>query len=368
MVFLSSLMNKSHNRDQLLDLAKGVAIVLVVIGHTLQANGRNFDNSNLFRFIYSFHMPFFVFLSGCAASFWMKKLENAQVTAQYFRSISLRIYRSSIQLMVPFLAWTLITYIIHKTNEPLNQYLLKVAKQPDYSLWFLPCIFWCIFFVCIFYTIIVVINSLLKRSYSFEWLTNLLSNPFIQLGLMLFLWTHLRIRLPNEFGLVFVNWFGGGLFFYFVLGVFFYQSIADIKSRIFRFLPYICLILLVPYWSRGGPHDLIRSAPEFIRNNKFVEYYPIVVATAGTLVFFDLAKIINSLQTYWIKRVFSWLGIASLGIYATHYFLLDVYPPIIAPLVISLVLFEFILLIPFARIILLGRLNNHEENRALNQQ
>lgn len=62
---------KPMGRDISLDIAKGVLILLVVIGHGFQyAFGSNYGQSGLFfinpiyRAIYMFHMPLFMFISG----------------------------------------------------------------------------------------------------------------------------------------------------------------------------------------------------------------------------------------------------------------------------------------------------------------
>ena len=47
------------SRDSFLDIAKGLAIILVVIGHVLQGSAENFDDLLGFKIIYSFHMPLF---------------------------------------------------------------------------------------------------------------------------------------------------------------------------------------------------------------------------------------------------------------------------------------------------------------------
>ena len=58
-------------RNTTLDLAKGILIILVVLGHAIQYSGNgNWEDSQLFfddivfRAIYSFHMPLFYFASG----------------------------------------------------------------------------------------------------------------------------------------------------------------------------------------------------------------------------------------------------------------------------------------------------------------
>ena len=61
-------MTTAKFRDQFLDIAKGLAIILVVVGHVLQGSTERFDDLFWFRVIYSFHMPMFVFLSGAVAA------------------------------------------------------------------------------------------------------------------------------------------------------------------------------------------------------------------------------------------------------------------------------------------------------------
>lgn len=56
-----------RQRIDWIDTAKGLCMILVIVGHTL-------PYGNLMRnFIFSFHMPAFFFLTGCCFSRKMKK-------------------------------------------------------------------------------------------------------------------------------------------------------------------------------------------------------------------------------------------------------------------------------------------------------
>lgn len=74
-------------RDLSLDVAKGIGIILVVIGHAwrgLEAAGM-IGNAQLFRvidtLIYNFHMPLFFLLSGMTFQVWALKRPYAEATA-----------------------------------------------------------------------------------------------------------------------------------------------------------------------------------------------------------------------------------------------------------------------------------------------
>lgn len=55
-----------------LDSLKAILILLVILGHAVQFNTEEYETNPLFQFIYSFHMPLFLFISGyltCRGSF-----------------------------------------------------------------------------------------------------------------------------------------------------------------------------------------------------------------------------------------------------------------------------------------------------------
>ena len=66
--------SEKSNRIAYIDYLKFFAIVCVVIGHIIQYNDNNFDNNHLFRYIYSFHMPLFMMISGYISIFSNKTI------------------------------------------------------------------------------------------------------------------------------------------------------------------------------------------------------------------------------------------------------------------------------------------------------
>ena len=99
-------MEKTKNRELLPDILRGFAIVLVVLGHCIQeGSGEQFKldtmyfNDKVYQFIYSFHMPLFMLISGYFA--W-DSMEKPQERKEQW---SLLVRRSA-ALIIPIFAWT----------------------------------------------------------------------------------------------------------------------------------------------------------------------------------------------------------------------------------------------------------------------
>lgn len=62
----AGIVEKMGKRDKTIDILKGTAIILMVLGHVIQTiyAPDNYDENLIFKFIYSFHMPLFIFISG----------------------------------------------------------------------------------------------------------------------------------------------------------------------------------------------------------------------------------------------------------------------------------------------------------------
>lgn len=73
-------MNESVKRNQYYGFVKGIAIMLVVIGHCIQFGSgtqylleQDFFDNICFKFIYGCHMPLLIFDSGIFFSYTRKK-------------------------------------------------------------------------------------------------------------------------------------------------------------------------------------------------------------------------------------------------------------------------------------------------------
>lgn len=117
-------------RLEFVDYAKGLAILLVVIGHLLQYNLVGTSAKELFDIIYSFHMPLFMFLSGYVASLSIGKYLSRKV--EYIQK---KVY----SLVVPFVFMGGLNMLLYKHIS--MEYILNLFRNPDNGLWFLIVLF-----------------------------------------------------------------------------------------------------------------------------------------------------------------------------------------------------------------------------------
>lgn len=106
---------KKYYKD--MDIARGIGIFLVVLGHSFPDN--KFNNNPfyeyIYKFIYSFHMPLFFIVSG----FFAYKIYNILNLSQYKKFIEDKFKR----LMVPYFAISLIAI-------PIKLYMNRYAARP----------------------------------------------------------------------------------------------------------------------------------------------------------------------------------------------------------------------------------------------
>ena len=105
-----------------LDNLKGFAILLVVMGHCLQGSGGS--NEILFNFIYAFHMPLFMAISGY---FGYKLGVNFLIATK----------KRFVRLLIPYFFMGGALLFIHKSSP------ITLITDPDSYLWFL----WDLFFI-----------------------------------------------------------------------------------------------------------------------------------------------------------------------------------------------------------------------------
>jgi fucose 4-O-acetylase-like acetyltransferase len=336
----------NNNRDAFLDIAKGLAIILVVVGHVIQGSSEKFDDLLWFRVIYSFHMPLFVFLSGAVAAIAFRSDSIQDGIGSALRRAKTKISKATLRLLLPFLAWCVINQLIYHHSDSVISALILAFRRPDTALWFLLAIFYCIVLASIFEIAFSVLNLLFQKV-GLKTVSKVLCDGRIQIILMILIWWLIREYTPRGAGVGLLRPY----FIYYLLGIGFYQYIY-LKLSTWKYLPaWIIFIGLIPFWSRTAVDNVdgLMLIPSGL-----IYFYAGLVALSGSLVILSVAKWISETEIKPIRNFLILCGQLSLGIYALHYFFLGYSPKVIAPLLISIVLAYGINRIPVLRTVLLG--------------
>lgn len=129
-----------QQRNKTLDIAKGICIILMVIGHSGCP-------AYLHDFIYLFHMPCFFFISG-----WL-------LSDKYLENLKKGLYRKIKGSYYPYVKWTLIFILLHNVFAWMHIYdsayslpmfiqrtalaiTLTGAEMLLGGYWFLAALFW----------------------------------------------------------------------------------------------------------------------------------------------------------------------------------------------------------------------------------
>ena len=143
---MQEAIKRSGNRVFLIDYLKGIAIFLVVWGHAIEYaphDGYDFFINPVYIFIYSFHMPLFMFISGYLFLYSMKDKDFWNISKNKF-----------LQLIVPLIIWSFIYYFFRfvlgfydikdlTLLEKAGLLFYRYITSFPYELWFLWAVFFC---------------------------------------------------------------------------------------------------------------------------------------------------------------------------------------------------------------------------------
>lgn len=125
---------EKRKRINELDFFKGVAIILVVVGHFISSNWLGaVDTHPVYTWIYSFHMPLFFFISGYLISY----------TSKDFPLEAIR--RKTFALLVPYVVWTFVLAPLYKDSQ--MSFNFNAFLNPNANYWFV----YLLWFYSIFY-------------------------------------------------------------------------------------------------------------------------------------------------------------------------------------------------------------------------
>lgn len=267
-----------------LDIAKGIAIISTIIGHS-------FDKNEIGIFIFSFHMPLFFILSG----YTLKKIQLRELKKSTIKDFK--------RLIVPIFIVLVIQIIlsVFLENGELFPLIKKSIKQVFWGtcnrgvgrLWFLVALFYSKFF---FRIVLIKIPNYREI--------------FLLFGTYIFSVAGLKLELPQNFDLIFVS-----MLFMDIGYIFKNQMIEDSKTvQKFGIVAFFIWTYLI--WNKHIYTDLAQRL------------YPplaIIAAICGSLCIIQLSKlfaynrVLTNLLGFFGKRSLSLLCIHQLDRYFSKY-------------------------------------------------
>lgn len=236
--------NTDKNRIEWVDFSKGVAMLLVVIAHTMQGGTYG---SMVRGMIYSFHMPLFFILSGFTMrpsenirSFGRKTLKSAKsllipAVLLYFAWICIEIYRNSGNL-ISFDFWKgkALTLLFASASSTIwgETFIAGIGM-----IWF----FFVLFFgKAIYDAMQLLVQNILQKEKNTEFLLIVLSFLFAVIGIVLGKYRWLPFSLDVAFGIQPFFVFG------YLLKRFNWEHKAGVRMALCIFTWGVCFFMTYP--------------------------------------------------------------------------------------------------------------------------
>lgn len=220
-------MIKENNRLPFIDIAKAFAIIFIVIGHSVAYSEHC---SLVFKFVYSFHVFLFFFLSGYTFSTNKKFIKFIKTK---FTRIMIPYYFWALAFLVPYvllgdsIGASLSTTIQFNFKNTILDILYASGNglQQNRPLWFLPALFTT---VCIYYLLVKLTSK--RKSHSIILLVIMLTISFV-------CDKFLTVLLPI------------GINHFLIIGPIFYIGYLfnkfNLKEYIFKHFYYIVIIAII---------------------------------------------------------------------------------------------------------------------------
>ncbi|OKY97752.1 acyltransferase family protein [Bacteroides sp. 44_46] len=288
----NTIIIQKNKRNEVFDLARGIAIILVVIGHSGCPE-------YLRNFIYLFHMPVFYTFSG----YFFNSKKNIQVFSFIKRKID-SLYKPFVIYSFVFLLFTNIFYKSHIISKSISledfqklgiHILIFKNSIPLLPFWFLRSLF--------------IINVIFLFEYTFMLRRKYDARILMIINLILFFigsyfcmnGTHLPLELQREFILL--------LFFTFGFYLKMIPSILKIDNNLYLIIR-ILILLVCPFFAK------IDLAYSIIFNPIVL----IVCSFCGITLLLDFCNFLKQCKQLVItKKILCLCGKHSLAIFALHF-------------------------------------------------
>ena len=267
-------------RIQWPDILKAFAIILVIIGHVVSTYDVRGYDSPIARWIYSFHMPLFMMLSGMFFKYTLDK--------PFWSMIKIKCRT----LLLPLFSWSIILLLFQLiVTTPFSEWEPCVkdwilSGGPLRGYWYLKCLF--------LYLVIGYISVELLKNELIAAITT----------------TALFLIFPNvNFSKMMI------LFFWFGYG---YNIVNQFVTNRGGYIAIFALIMAGCYWVGWYKYT-------YLGVNSIEDYCKfIIMGTSSSLFWIMLFNLLfknNSHNSF--VRFIAWIGTVSLGIYCLHVLFYD---------------------------------------------
>lgn len=292
-------MKKSKQRNIYLDIIRGIAVFLVLWGHSVQYFGTgniNFWTNPAFKFIYSFHMPLFMLVSGYFFYYAVQKYNFVQLILNRLRTV-----------VIPLVSWGFIMALAEYHFS--HQFSFAGIILQIRNIWFL----WAVLVASLF---VGLVHQLYGK---YKW------NGIVHLEVFLLLFlAPLQLPILQEYTTLYV-------YPYFLLGFLYNQHKDSIPSpvKLVRFLSIPLFIYLLPQFDNNSyiyitKIDLFTStlgAEQQLR----IDLYRWLIGLAGSVMIMVVVELLikSRYMSIILNKLFSKLGSISLQVYVTQRVLLE---------------------------------------------
>lgn len=273
-------------RDKTFDMAKGIAILLMMYGHLRYAY---WNMDAVYCWIYSFHMPFFMYITGV--------LTNIKAESKYEQ-----IKNKILKILVPYIIWNAagfcINWLFHIEEQSIGQFVHGLIFGDDLRgnlpTWYLLAAFW----ISVFAIILLPFLDTVKK----------LAVADIGAIVLVFLTAHFQ-QIPDYF-----RWKGTVMLLpFFITGYL-------LKKLEFR-LPVWLILPLFYIGFKLGRLNAVRSWVYVTVGNGTigVPYLYLLSAVCTTLALIELCKYVIKIPRVDIAGGLGVFGRYSLVILCTHW-------------------------------------------------
>lgn len=314
-------------RDNLFDSLKFILIFLVVLGHIFPGlwdarylayswTERNLSTA-MFTFIYSFHMPFFVFISG----YFSKNM-----TLEKFK-------RGFLPLIVSYLIFQFLSYVpdIIKGQFDVVEFLF----EPFGHLWYIIC--------------------LILWRFTFCFLPKLKIKPLLLIGLSVFIGLSIGF-IPVTLPYTVIRYFAFMPFF--IMGVYCTRDVIDRIRSVNKLYGWaIIMILVIFVWFAA---DYLMTSTFLLFPYTLIGNSNVLLGLLKRVVLYGMAVVLSMCVINVATTRFAKWGSGTMTIYLLHMPLIFLYKLVLAPylgLTPALWLDLLVFIVIFAICLLLSRIN-----------